>query len=217
LLTPQIADFGTSKIMSAIDSHAGPEAAAVGANDGSATMTKAVGTQLWMAPEVFFGQSRYGSEVDVYSFGIIMWELATRKDPWCELDAQDYITQFRLLDAALRDGRRPTLPDGFEAEHAVYAATLQKCWAADPAARPSFEAVVFSLTLVPAATARPPEEATSPVDPQPTSRGARAGLYATVGDAQMSTHFNAAFNTKLPPVGRADRAVYESDDTVPEL
>jgi serine/threonine protein kinase len=220
LLTYQIADFGTSKIMSAIESHAGPEATAVGANDGSVTMTKAVGTQLWMAPEVFFGQSRYGSEVDVYSFGIIMWELATRKNPWYELDAQDYITQFRLLDAALRDGRRPTLPNGFEAEHAVYAATLRKCWATDPSARPSFEAVMFSLALVPSATARPPEGAVSLVDPQPTSRHVREGLYATVGDAQMRTHSNAPFNALsagFPPACRANRALYESDDAVSEL
>jgi serine/threonine protein kinase len=37
------------------------------------TTTKAAGTLRWMPPEVFRG---------VYSFGIVLWELATRKVPW---------------------------------------------------------------------------------------------------------------------------------------
>ena len=37
-----------------------------------------------MAPELFVGGTKYGPEVDVYSFGVIMWELATRKIPWEE-------------------------------------------------------------------------------------------------------------------------------------
>ena len=49
-----------------------------------ATMTRGVGTPLWMAPELFVGGTKYGPEVDVYSFGVIMWELATRKIPWEE-------------------------------------------------------------------------------------------------------------------------------------
>ena len=49
-----------------------------------ATMTKGVGTPLWMAPELLVGGTKYGPEVDLYSFAIILWELATRKVPWEE-------------------------------------------------------------------------------------------------------------------------------------
>ena len=58
---------------------------------GAATITKGTGTPLWMAPEVFAGGSHYGPEVAVYSYGIIMWELLTRRQPWDELEATQYI------------------------------------------------------------------------------------------------------------------------------
>jgi hypothetical protein len=108
----------------------------------------------------------------------------TRKDPWCELGATDYITQFRLLNEALEAGRRPALPDGFAVEHEVFAATMLKCWATEPAARPSFEAVVFSLSLVPAAApASPIAHESTAASPRPAPRR----MYATVGGASNGT------------------------------
>jgi hypothetical protein len=123
-------------------------------------------------------------------FGIILWELVTRKDPWCELGATDYLMQFRLLNEALEAGRRPALPTGFAAEHEVYAATMLKCWATEPAARPSFEAVVFSLSLVPAAAAASPitPESTAAPPPRPAPRG----VYATVDGARSATESASA-------------------------
>lgn len=48
------------------------EAMAAGMLAARGSMTKAAGTVLWMAPEVFRGDQNYGSAVDVYSFGVIM-------------------------------------------------------------------------------------------------------------------------------------------------
>jgi serine/threonine protein kinase len=62
-LNAKVADFGTSQMLGAIGAAGVPATTA----SGSASMTRAVGTQLWMAPEVFFGHSTYGPEVDVYS------------------------------------------------------------------------------------------------------------------------------------------------------
>ena len=53
------------------------EAITVGRVDAHGTMTKAVGTLLWMAPEMFRGDEHYGSAVDVFSFGIVLWEVCT--------------------------------------------------------------------------------------------------------------------------------------------
>src|SRR5690348_7044191 len=39
------------------------------------------GTLPWTAPEVF-ANSGYSEKCDVYSFGIVLWELATRKEPY---------------------------------------------------------------------------------------------------------------------------------------
>lgn len=49
-----------------------PPHLAVGVVDTHGTLTKAVGTLLWMAPEIFRGDMMYGPAVDVYSFGIIL-------------------------------------------------------------------------------------------------------------------------------------------------
>lgn len=54
-------------------------------------MTKGVGTVLWMAPELLTGSEHYGPEVDVFSYGVIMWELIACADPWAHLSAYVYI------------------------------------------------------------------------------------------------------------------------------
>lgn len=43
-------------------------------------MTGKIGTYQWMAPEVIKGD-KYTEKADVFSFGIILWEIATRKPP----------------------------------------------------------------------------------------------------------------------------------------
>ena len=45
----------------------------------SKSMTQGIGTVCWLAPEVI--KHGKGSErIDVYSFGIVLWELATREE-----------------------------------------------------------------------------------------------------------------------------------------
>ena len=47
--------------------------------------TRAVGTVLFRAPEIIRGRD-YDSSVDVYSYGITLWEIQTAKNPYdnCE-------------------------------------------------------------------------------------------------------------------------------------
>jgi len=42
---------------------------------------KAVGTPEWMAPELLRNEP-FTEKCDVFSFGVIMWELCTLKRPW---------------------------------------------------------------------------------------------------------------------------------------
>eukprot|EP00028_Trichosphaerium_sp_Am-I-7-wt_P001806 CAMPEP_0168528112 /NCGR_PEP_ID=MMETSP0405-20121227/13055_1 /TAXON_ID=498012 /ORGANISM="Trichosphaerium sp, Strain Am-I-7 wt" /LENGTH=313 /DNA_ID=CAMNT_0008551455 /DNA_START=80 /DNA_END=1018 /DNA_ORIENTATION=- len=73
---PKITDFGVGKELSNnLVSSLGSGGATVTA------MTCNQGTPLWMAPEVMRGQP-YNQSCDVYSFGLVVYELATGKLPW---------------------------------------------------------------------------------------------------------------------------------------
>ena len=120
-LNTKVGDFGASKLMQAAKAR-GPAVAAAGTAttvfgaSATATMTKDKGTPLWMAPEVFGGGSHYGPEVDVYSYGVILWELLTRRQPWDEIAATTKCIDFqRQLSEAL-----------------AAVALIAECWAGDP-------------------------------------------------------------------------------------
>lgn len=57
------------------------------------------------APEVL-GERPYGTPSDVYSFGIILWELLAQQHPFKEFNFRFLFNQ----EQAVLDGVRPTLP-----------------------------------------------------------------------------------------------------------
>ena len=120
----------------------------VSIEDRNGHMTKAAGTTRWMAPEVFRGDRIYGRAVDVYSFGMVMWELTTLRTPWMELEGDgeyDGVEFFKKLNRALQTNRRPTIPAVVALNYPHYVAVMQQCWEGDPADRPPFSLVVNEL------------------------------------------------------------------------
>ena len=115
--------------------------------DASGTMSKAQGTMLWMAPEVFRGDQNYNCAVDVYSFGVVLWELATRITPWAN-ELSGGTAFFAQLNHALQTGQRPTVPATVSAEHGAFVAVITRCWAGDPADRPSFSEAASELAAL---------------------------------------------------------------------
>jgi serine/threonine protein kinase len=113
--------------------------------DAHGTMTKAAGTLLWMAPEVFRGDQTYTNAVDVYSFGVVLWELATRETPWAREVPTDDTGFFEVLNKALQTGRRPTVPAAVSQEHGRFVSIMSRCWAGDPVDRPSFSVAASEL------------------------------------------------------------------------
>ena len=130
----------------------------VSIEDRRGKMTKVVGTMRWMAPEVFRGDHLYGRAIDVYSFGIVMWELTTRQTPWKEIEREvredgaehnkvrDKMSFFTQLNHALQINRRPTIPEDVVLNFSRYVAVMKECWAGDQANRPPFAQVVDELS-----------------------------------------------------------------------
>eukprot|EP00048_Salpingoeca_helianthica_P009386 m.134857 g.134857 ORF g.134857 m.134857 type:complete len:1046 (-) comp14854_c0_seq4:70-3207(-) len=100
--------------------------------------TKCVGTPLWMAPEVIAGE-QYGLSADVFSFGVVMWEIASQELPW-----NDITTKFLLntLLQRLRDEIRPPIQPDWPA---AYVSLMTACWATTPTARPAFAEILQRL------------------------------------------------------------------------
>lgn len=92
-------------------------------------MTAETGTYRWMAPEVI-RHEHYSLAADVYSFGIVLWELYSRTRPF------DDLTPFQAAYQVAVDHRRPSpLPN----MPASLLTLLQKLWHRNAASRPTFD------------------------------------------------------------------------------
>uniref|UniRef100_A0A453LI12 non-specific serine/threonine protein kinase n=1 Tax=Aegilops tauschii subsp. strangulata TaxID=200361 RepID=A0A453LI12_AEGTS len=104
----------------------------------SGVMTAETGTYRWMAPEVI-EHKPYDHKADVFSFGILLWELLTGKIPY------EYLTPLQAAVGVVQKGLRPTIPKN---AHAKLAELLQKCWQQDPAERPDFSEILEALKKI---------------------------------------------------------------------
>ncbi|KAL7430498.1 hypothetical protein ACHAXH_001846 [Discostella pseudostelligera] len=100
---------------------------------GSRTMTHGVGTACWMAPEVL-KHARCSKYSDVYGFGIILWELATRKEVYEGLEST------QIIAMVANDYLRPEVPPG-----CPWNDVMVKCWREVPSERPTFDEIVKEL------------------------------------------------------------------------
>jgi len=85
------------------------------------------------APEL--SSSNYNRKVDVYSFGILMWELDEREHAWS--DAQFSIEIFKRV----KEGQRPPVNP-----NSLFKDMIPSCWDQSPAKRPEFRAIFDTLT-----------------------------------------------------------------------
>ena len=73
---------------------------------------------------------------DVYSYGVILWELVARKQFFAE------ISFMTVLESKVIAGERPEIPVGCPL---AYRQLIQACWAPNPTKRPSFQEIVETL------------------------------------------------------------------------
>lgn len=93
------------------------------------------GTPEWMAPEVLRNEPS-NEKCDVYSFGIILWELATLKLPWSGMNPM------QVVGAVGFQNRRLDIPKEVDP---LVARIIWECWQTDPNLRPSFAQLCVAL------------------------------------------------------------------------
>ncbi|PWA83085.1 Phox/Bem1p [Artemisia annua] len=95
------------------------------------------GTLPWMAPELLMGNTiRVSEKVDVFSFGITMWEILTGEEPYANMHCG------AIIGGIVQNTLRPIIPEQCEPE---WRKLMEQCWATDPASRPSFTEITDRL------------------------------------------------------------------------
>jgi len=116
---PKICDFGLVRYKSAVP------------------MTGMIGTIGWMAPEILTSMPLYDEKVDVYSFGIVLWELLTGEEPYDNMENNE------IINSVVNFQLRPEVPEGISEQ---LSSLIISCWSHDPSDRPSFQQICNFLT-----------------------------------------------------------------------
>ncbi|CAM6128667.1 unnamed protein product [Calypogeia fissa] len=112
----KICDFGLSRLAS-------------GAHVPEST---AAGTPEWMAPELLRNDP-VTDKCDIFSLGVIMWELCTLKRPW------EGVKPMEVVIAVAHKRARLEIPEG------LLGKLIADCWTEDPVARPTYEEILTRL------------------------------------------------------------------------
>ncbi|XP_011095730.1 uncharacterized protein LOC105175099 [Sesamum indicum] len=98
------------------------------------------GTLPWMAPELLNGSSNKVSEkVDVFSFGIVLWEILTGEEPYANMHYG------AIIGGIVNNTLRPTIPSYCDTE---WRRLMEQCWAPNPAMRPCFTEIASRLRVM---------------------------------------------------------------------
>ncbi|KAJ4867228.1 ACT-like protein tyrosine kinase family protein [Raphanus sativus] len=114
----KVADFGVARVKAQ-----------------TGVMTAETGTYRWMAPEVI-EHKPYDHKADVFSYGIVLWELLTGKIPY------EYMTPLQAAVGVVQKGLRPKIP---KKTHPKMRELMERLWEKDPTLRPDFAEIKEKL------------------------------------------------------------------------
>ncbi|GFR51995.1 hypothetical protein Agub_g14528 [Astrephomene gubernaculifera] len=140
----KVCDFGLRRptLLAATARPGGPPSSGSGGID-SALLARSL---PWTAPEVLRSPQAVTEKADVYSYGMIMWSLWTRAEPWAGADMRLLLS--RVMSGAEPRPPVPGAPDWPPSEPCPpepapgWSALMTRCWSADPASRPGFTEVL---------------------------------------------------------------------------
>jgi len=111
----KVSDFGLSKIKTKSQT------------TSSSLQKNVFGSLLWKAPETFSIRNQYTDKADIYSLGIIFWEIATCQVPYDGFDAE-------TIKDSVKSGERLGFPSTCPIE---FIQLIEQCWSQNPKDRPN--------------------------------------------------------------------------------
>ena len=94
-------------------------------------LTTRCGSPAWTAPEVLRGKP-YDEKADVYSYGIVLWEILANSPPYPGIDSGVVIQKVAFDPHNLF---RPPIP---QCPYPLLVDLMIQCWSDNPVNRPSF-------------------------------------------------------------------------------
>jgi serine/threonine protein kinase len=116
-----IGDFGTSRPV-----------------NYDATLTPDTGTVHYAAPEMYKESVHFSGKVDVFSFGLILYEILTGRPVF-----PPHMRPFPILGKVLK-GDMPEIPVRLTP---IMQTIIHSCWAMNPETRPSFAEVLKEIEM----------------------------------------------------------------------
>ena len=110
-LRAKLGDFGLSQMKTETQTYS-----------SVAQKASSVGTLPWMAPELISLKPKYSPQSDMYSYGMVLWEIAERKLPFAEADRDE-------LRSEIKAGRaKEEFTAEIERDHPRLVQLMQSCW-----------------------------------------------------------------------------------------
>ena len=114
----------------------------------SPSYSQRIGNYQYTAPEALRGSLSvpYSREIDIYSFGILFWEILTGKIPFQEL--KENPNTCHKIEQMIIDGYRPSLDVLPNDIPPCIIEIIEHCWNSKPSARPSLGKIISILTII---------------------------------------------------------------------
>ena len=124
-MNPKIVDYGLNSL-----------------KENASIFLKYKNKNSYSSPEVLQGNKNIGEDInsssDVYSYGILLWEIYTSTIPFD-------VGIKKIMELVGQDNLRPEITEGFNKELSYL---IRECWDINPNTRPSFKSIITILNNI---------------------------------------------------------------------